>query len=124
MSDPTNAAGLDARQTQALKKLLLDARAELSSRRSGQLRARADLLSEVEDEADAAFRADSESTLVSLAESEHTRLAEIEHALGKFDSGEYGIDEDTGEPIGYGRLAVLPWARYAASTQEQHDRRG
>jgi RNA polymerase-binding transcription factor len=123
MTNDTNAAGLDSRQQATLRQLLLDARDALTSRRSGQLRERANLASDVEDEADAAFRADSESTLVSLADSEHTRLAEIELALAKFDAGEYGLDEETGEPIGYARLSALPWARFATSTQEQHDRR-
>jgi DnaK suppressor protein len=61
--------------------------------------------------------------LVLLAEVEHGRLTEIDHALAKFDSGEYGLDEDTGEPISFARLSVIPWARYAAQTQEEHDRR-
>ena len=41
----------------------------------------------------------------------------------KFGTGEYGLDEETGEPIGFGRLSALPWARFAASTQEAHERR-
>jgi RNA polymerase-binding transcription factor len=118
-----NAAGLDANQQATLKKLLVDAQATLTSRRSGQLQARTELASDVEDAGDSAFRANSESTLLGLAESEHARLAEIEHALAKLDAGEYGIDEETGEPIGYARLSALPWARYAASTQEALDRR-
>jgi DnaK suppressor protein len=119
----TNPAGLDANQEASLKKLLVEAQATLTSRRSGQLQARTDLASDVEDTGDSAFRANSESTLLGLAESEHARLAEIEHALAKLGTGEYGIDEETGEPIGYARLSVLPWARYAASTQEALDRR-
>jgi DnaK suppressor protein len=118
----TNSA-LDQTQLAALKKALTDLRNELTSRRSGQLKARTELLSEVEDEADMAVRANNEDTIVSLAETDHARLADIEHALRKFDDGSYGLDEDTEEPIGYARLAAIPWARYAATTQEQRDRR-
>jgi DnaK suppressor protein len=113
---------LTQQQLTQLQQQLLDAKEALTSRRSGQLRARTGLLTEVEDEGDAASRANSEDTLVSLAESEHARLAQIDRALAKFDSGEYGYDEETGELIPFGRLAALPWARFAASTQEEHDR--
>ena len=122
MSDSTNEAGLTPSQLETLKQKLLAARAELGSRRAGQLRARTGLLSEVEDEADAASRANDEDRLVLLAEAEHSRLIEIDHALAKFELGEYGIDEETGEPIGHARLSVIPWARYAAETQEELDR--
>src|SRR3954471_11150539 len=104
---PTNEAGLTASQLSELRQLLLDARVELTMRRSGQLRARTGLLSEVEDEGDAASRASDEDRLVRLAESEHQRVEEIDHALGKMDTGDYGLDEDTDEPIGYARLKVV-----------------
>jgi DnaK suppressor protein len=123
MTESTNEAGLTPSQLEALKQKLVAARAELVSRRADQLRARTGLLSEVEDEADAASRANDEDRLVLLAEVEHSRLAEIDHALTKLESGGYGIDEDTDEPIGFARLSVIPWARYAAQTQEEHDRR-
>jgi DnaK suppressor protein len=116
-------SGLDQTQLASLKKALTDLKNELTSRRSGQLKARKELLAEVEDEADMAVRANNEDTIVSLAETGHARLADIEHALRKFDEGSYGLDEDTDEPIGYARLAAVPWARYAATTQEQRDRR-
>lgn len=119
-----NRAGLDERQLRELKQLLMEARVDLTTRRSGQLRARTGLVSEVEDEADAAARAGDEDRLVRLAEAEHERVAEIDHALAKFDNGEYGLDEDTDEPIGYARLKIVPWARFAATTQEAHERRG
>ncbi|MEO8177208.1 MAG: TraR/DksA C4-type zinc finger protein [Deltaproteobacteria bacterium] len=122
MEKRANTSELTQQQRDQLQKQLLDAKEALTSRRSGQLRARTDLLSEVEDEGDAASRANSEDTLVSLAESEHARLAQIDRALAKFAGGEYGLDEETGEPIPFGRLAALPWARFAASTQEEHDR--
>ncbi len=124
MTKDSNRAGLQPRQLETLKKKLLEARAQLASRRSEQLEARGELLSEVEDEADAAVRARDEDALALLSESEHARLAEIDRALAKFATGEYGLDEETGEPIEYARLSVLPWARLAARTQEEHERRG
>jgi DnaK suppressor protein len=116
-----NDAGLDAEQQATLKQLLLDARTALTARRANQLQTQSSLRSEVEDDGDAALRADQEDTLLTLAESGHARLAEIDRALAKFDSGEYGLDEDSDEPIGFDRLRVIPWARFAASTQEARE---
>jgi len=113
---------LEPAQVEALKKQLHALRAELSSRHSAQLRDSTALRSDVEDETDAASRANNESALVSLAESEHQRLREIERALAKLDAGTYGVDESSGEPIGFARLSAIPWARHAAFVQEQ--RRG
>jgi len=114
---------LTAEQVDALKQQLLSLRAELAARHSAQLRASTDLRSDVEDEGDAASRASYEAELVSLAESEHQRLREIERALTKLEFGTYGVDEDTGEPIGFPRLAALPWARHAAAVEEERQRR-
>jgi DnaK suppressor protein len=122
MATITNEAGLDPKQLETLKQKLQQMRAELASRRSGELRGRTDLASEVEDEGDAAVRANNEDTLVTLAEADHARLAEIDHALLKFEKGTYGLDEDSEEPIGFARLQVLPWARYGADTQERIER--
>ena len=113
---------LEPAQVEALKKQLHALRAELSSRHSAQLRDSTALRSDVEDETDAASRANNESALVSLAESEHRRLREIERALAKLEAGTYGVDESSGEPIGFARLSAIPWARHAAAVQEQ--RRG
>jgi len=44
-------------------------------------------------------------------ERERTLLAEIDHALAKFDAGTYGVSEKTGTPISFERLNALPWAR-------------
>jgi DnaK suppressor protein len=119
----TTSNGLSATEREALKQKLLAIRADLVVRRSDQLREREALNVEVEDEGDASLRANTEDELVTRVESEHARLAEIDRALEKFDSGEYGLDEETGEPIEYDRLALLPWARYGVETQEEMERR-
>lgn len=47
------------------------------------------------------------------------QLAEINHALAKFATGDYGICEECGRPIPLARLRVLPWARYDIEHQKQ-----
>jgi len=115
--------GLDATQRDALKSKLLSARADLVARRAEQLRARLELVSEVEDEGDSSLRANTEDELVTRVESEHAQLTEIDRALEKLQAGTYGLDEETGEPIEYERLLALPWTRYSVETQEALERR-
>jgi RNA polymerase-binding transcription factor DksA len=122
MTQATNPTALDAGQRETLRKKLLEERAKLSARHSSELRASEGLRSEVEDEGDAASRANGEDALVSLAEVDHQRLREIERALAKFELGTYGLDEDTGEPIEFARLAIIPWARRSARTEEDRER--
>jgi len=45
------------------------------------------------------------------------RLAEIDHALAKFDAGTYGRCERCGRPIPIARLRALPEARYDLAHQ-------
>jgi len=40
------------------------------------------------------------------------QLADIEHALEKFDAGTYGLCEADGEPIPEGRLEAMPATRF------------
>jgi RNA polymerase-binding transcription factor DksA len=42
-------------------------------------------------------------------------LREVEHALAKFDSGEYGLCESCGQPISEARLEAKPAARHCIS---------
>jgi len=47
------------------------------------------------------------------------QLAEVEHALGKFAMGTYGVCEECGQPIPLSRLRVLPEARYDMAHQDE-----
>jgi DnaK suppressor protein len=44
---------------------------------------------------------------------ERALLSDVERALAKLSSGQYGVSEQTGDPIPYERLAAVPWARDA-----------
>ena len=46
-----------------------------------------------------------------LADALREQLADVEHALAKFDQGTYGICEASGQPIPKERLEAIPWAR-------------
>lgn len=47
-----------------------------------------------------------------------TQQAEVEHALGKFALGTYGLCEQCGRPIPLARLRVMPEARYDMEHQD------
>jgi len=53
---------------------------------------------------------------------DRSHLADIERALAKIEAGTYGVSELSGEPIGYGRLDAVPWARFTAVEQEDLER--
>ena len=57
-----------------------------------------------------------------LLERDVLLLAEIDRALAKLRDGTYGTCEGTGEPIGYDRLSLQPWARYSVAYQEALER--
>jgi DnaK suppressor protein len=44
-------------------------------------------------------------------------LREVEDALAKIGEGHYGLSERSGRPIGYDRLAAVPWARLATGEE-------
>ena len=50
-------------------------------------------------------------------------LAEVEHALAKFDQGTYGLCEECDGPIAVARLRVFPEARYDVQHQAEIEAR-
>ena len=49
-------------------------------------------------------------------------IAKINEALKRIEDGEYGYCEETGEPIGVGRLEARPVATLCLEAQERHER--
>jgi RNA polymerase-binding transcription factor DksA len=47
-----------------------------------------------------------------LAKSLQETLADVEHALAKFEAGSYGVCENCGQPISPARLEAKPAARF------------
>lgn len=62
--------------------------------------------------------------LLTIRERLAGRKFEIERAIEKIDSGEFGKCERCGRQIPAGRLEVLPFARYCLECQEIIDRDG
>ncbi len=54
--------------------------------------------------------------------SDRSRLREVEAALLRVEEGRYGLCEETGEVIPFGRLRAEPAARYTVEAQELLER--
>jgi DnaK suppressor protein len=74
------------------------------------------------DETDMAQRSTEQAYLIRFADKERKLLSEIEHALEKMRSAEYGVCEGTEEAIGFKRLELRPWTRYSVAYKEQMEK--
>lgn len=75
------------------------------------------------DEVDLASATVDQNLTFKLLDRDRKLLAELNHALQKIDTGEYGYCEGTGEPIPKRRLEVRPWCKYSVKFKEQLERR-
>jgi DnaK suppressor protein len=74
------------------------------------------------DEIDLAQRSTDQAWLFRMADKDRKLLIEIDAALEKMRSGEYGLCEGTDEPIGFKRLELRPWTRYSVAYKEMLER--
>ncbi len=112
---------LTAEERDTFKARLIQERDEVAAR----IRERAST-ARVEDhpveEMDQASRATEEAFNMRLLDKEVKLLREIDAAIAKFATGEFGICEGTGEPIERRRLSARPWTRYSFQYKEQLER--
>ena len=79
-----------------------------------------------ENHPDVADRASSETDrAIELRARDRQRklISKIDSALRRIEDGSYGYCEETGEPIGVGRLDARPIATLSVEAQERHERR-
>lgn len=74
------------------------------------------------DEIDIAQRSTDQAWLFRVADKERKLLIEIDSALERLRTGDYGLCEGTDEPIGFKRLELNPWARYTVAYKEMRER--
>jgi DnaK suppressor protein len=68
--------------------------------------------------ADAAATEDARQGRLRGVDADQRRLAAVEGALARMDAGNYGLCEETGEPIPFARLAAEPTTRYTVEAAE------
>ncbi len=72
--------------------------------------------------ADDATEAFEQTKNLSLRESMEDSLKRIEEALQRFEEGSYGVCEDCGRTIEWGRLKVLPYTSLCVECVRRHER--
>jgi DnaK suppressor protein len=74
------------------------------------------------DEVDQASAMVEQNLMFRLLDRDRKLLGEIEHALAKVDSGDFGYCEGTGEAIPKRRLELRPWCRHSVKYKEKLER--
>lgn len=77
---------------------------------------------EMMDEVDQASAMVEQNLTFRLLDRDRKLLSEIDHAINKLDSGDYGYCEGTGEPIPKRRLELRPWCRHSVKYKEKLER--
>lgn len=116
-------AKLTKKQVEQLYQRLLEEREKILQGIRGHVRQATADNDPLAEEGDIAQRATEQDYQLRLADKQRKLLDQIHNALDKMTEGEYGICEGTGEPIGYRRLEIRPWARYSVEYKERLDRR-
>ena len=76
----------------------------------------------VGDEADLASAHISQTQALNQRDKFLAKIKEVDEALGRIESGSYGICEETEEPIEDKRLAAIPWTRLSLEGAEVRER--
>jgi DnaK suppressor protein len=74
---------------------------------------------EMYDEVDLASATVDQNLTFRLLDRDRKLLNEIDHAIQKIQTGEFGYCEGTGEPIPKRRLELRPWCRHSVKYKEQ-----
>jgi DnaK suppressor protein len=119
----TSANGLTPTQAKELHHELIAKRNELK-RSIAERRERDSAIdpSEIIEDLEQASAGQTQDVALRILDKEVKLLREVERALKKFESDEYGLCEATGEPISYPRLKARPWARYSVTHKEELER--
>jgi DnaK suppressor protein len=74
------------------------------------------------DPSDRATKEEEQALELRTREGERKLLKKIEQALERITAATYGFCEDTGEPIGIGRLLARPTATLSVAAQDKRER--
>jgi len=121
-----NPSELTDAQLKELKKLL---EAKLASLTSEVNELEKDLTDDDNDEKAApdevdrsSFEEEMQRTQLVLDGKKHLQF-EVMEALKRMEDGNYGVCEETEEPIGYKRLSASPWTRLSIEAQQELEQR-
>lgn len=115
-------------QLNTLRKQLEDMRQELVANRDRETAEAAQMSADSYEEhplsqhmADEATDMHEQELEMGFRERDSWQLQQVEHALHLMDTGKYGVDEETGEPIPFERLQLIPYTTRSVQTQAHED---
>lgn len=76
----------------------------------------------IQDLADKAASAYSKELNYSLSDADRETLVQIEEALVRTESGEFGVCTNCSTQIGEKRLQAIPWSQFCIDCQELHEK--
>lgn len=122
-----NIAQSDILSQNELKKILTilqDKRHELLQKTKQRIKSGGIAISttEMADEVDLSSVTTEHNLQFQLLDRDRSLVAEIDHAIEKIQTGDYGYCEGTGEAIPKKRLLLSPWTRYSVIYQERLER--
>lgn len=115
---------LDEQTVAQLRQRLEEELATLRSKETDLTRDGADFEPSGGDRQDSAATETLRRQQLVLSGHERRRMAQVRAALGRMESGLYGICEESGEPIPAGRLKLEPTARFTVEVQAQLEAEG
>jgi len=123
---PSQPQELTREEVSQLKNILAKLRDELYAKEIARKNEGAYEISrdDISDETDLASVETDQEVNMKLAEADRIKIALIEKAIRKIEAndGTYGLCEGTGDPIGFKRLQIQPWALYSLRHQEDLER--
>ncbi len=122
---PSKGVGLTAKEKKACREKLLEEKKKilrkLSQFYSESLEIETDIAQDVADKAESSY---TKEFLLSLSNAERNQLGQIDRALRRLQTKEFGLCQMCGNPIGKKRLAALPWTPFCIDCQQKREETG
>ena len=112
---------MGAMQTEYFRRKLVDWRQALLDESEQTLESMRDQQREVSDDAERASRETEMSFELRTRDRYRKLIHKINEALARIEDGTYGFCEETGDPIGLGRLEARPIATLSVEAQERRE---
>ena len=111
---------MSARQLEFFRNLLTEEKADLLSF-ARETTLHLQVQESTPDPADRASQEEDHTLELRVRDRERKHLHKIDQALARIEDGSYGWCEETGDPIGIGRLLARPTTTYSLEAQERHE---
>ena len=112
---------MNDRQLEYFRRKLLNWKAEIMEDSRDTISGMKDQTRNIPDVADRASEETDRALELRTRDRERKLLKKIEQSISRIDSGDYGYCDETGEPIGVGRLLARPTATLSLEAQQRRE---